>query len=95
MVKALYIVYALATVATVEACKKTCTASTSSGGICNSKCTNACESYPTTDARDDFLAALQNSGYSCSAVATNGVKCKKTSAFGRCSAHHWSCGSGC
>ncbi|KAH6884003.1 hypothetical protein B0T10DRAFT_494172 [Thelonectria olida] len=95
MVNALYIIYALAAVASVEACKKTCTATTSSGSTCNYNCTNACESYPTKDARDDFLAALQNAGYSCSAVATNRVKCKKTSGFGGCSDHHWSCGSGC
>ena len=96
MVNVNYILYALAaTAATVEACKKTCKATTSVGGTCNYKCTNACETYPTMDARDDFLAALQTSGHSCSAVATNKVKCKKTKAFGKCADHHWSCGSGC
>lgn len=95
MVNALYFLFALATMGSVEACTKTCVATTSSGSTCNYKCTNACESIGTKVARDNFLAALQNAGYSCSAVATNGVTCKKTSSFGGCSDHYWACGSGC
>ncbi|PLN81740.1 hypothetical protein BDW42DRAFT_89397 [Aspergillus taichungensis] len=96
MVKILPLLTLLAAAATsVEACKQTCKVSSKGLSSCSYKCKNVCDSYPTKDARDDFLANLQSAGHSCTAVSTNGVKCKKTKSFGDCGSHHWSCGSGC
>ncbi|KAF4457918.1 hypothetical protein F53441_271 [Fusarium austroafricanum] len=94
MVKPLFIVYALAAIAGVEACKKTCTAA-AEGTTCSYTCTHVCKDISAKNARDTFLAALQNAGHSCSAVGTSGVKCKKSSKFGSCYDHHWSCGRDC
>ncbi|KAH6867723.1 hypothetical protein B0T10DRAFT_502157 [Thelonectria olida] len=95
MVNPLYVVYALATVAGVQACKRTCSATSDTGTTCTYNCTKMCSSLPATEARDTFLAALQSAGHSCSAKGTRGVTCKKTSKFGSCYDHYWSCGSGC
>ena len=95
MVNVLYLVSVLAAIAGVDACKRTCSPTGSSGGYCNYNCVNACSSISATLARDTYLAALHSHGYSCSAVGTRQVKCKANAAFGSCYDHYWSCGSGC
>ncbi|CAG7564264.1 uncharacterized protein B0J16DRAFT_343086 [Fusarium flagelliforme] len=95
MVNPLYVVYVLSAITGVQACKRTCSATGDSGGTCTYNCTHVCSSISANEARNTFLAALQNGGNSCSAVGTSGVKCRKTASFGSCYNHYWSCGSGC
>ncbi|WZH39202.1 Kinetochore complex Sim4 subunit Fta4 [Fusarium acuminatum] len=95
MVSLSYVIYALSAIAGVQACKRTCTATGDSGTTCSYSCSQVCSSISANLARNTFLAALQNGGNSCSAVGTSGVKCRKTSKFGSCYDHYWSCGSGC
>ncbi|CAJ0552630.1 Ff.00g007080.m01.CDS01 [Fusarium sp. VM40] len=95
MVSLSYVIYALSAIAGVQACKRTCTATGDSGTTCSYSCSQVCSSISANLARNTFLAALQNGGNSCSAVGTSGVQCRKTSKFGSCYDHYWSCGSGC
>lgn len=96
MVSLRYVVCALAAVSGVQAqCKRTCRATSDAKGLCTYNCTAMCSSLPATEARDNYLSALHSAGHSCKAKGTRGVECKKTSAFGSCYDHYWSCGSGC
>ncbi|RKK58405.1 hypothetical protein BFJ69_g17396 [Fusarium oxysporum] len=92
MVNLLYIVYALSAVAGVQACETTCSATGDSGSTCSYICNQACPDVPAHEARNNFLAALQSGGHSCSAVGASGVRCQKTDGFGSCYDHYWLCG---
>ena len=95
MVKATFFISALALLAGVEACKRTCTPTKDKGGVCTYSCTKMCSDLGAKEARDEFLSNLQSAGHKCSASGSSGVKCTKNSSFGSCYDHHWSCGSGC
>lgn len=90
-----YVVYAIAVVSGVEACKRTCDIASDKNGYCYYKCTDVCDNVPASQARSKFLADLRSDGYSCSGEGRTVVKCKKTGHFGDCNDHHWSCGRGC
>ncbi|KAH7196200.1 hypothetical protein DER44DRAFT_792588 [Fusarium oxysporum] len=94
MVKPTFLVYALATVAGVQACKKTCTSTGEVSGRCNYKCTDACPDLGPTAARNKFLSALLED-YDCRKSGAAGLSCKKTAAFGSCGSHYWKCGDDC
>ncbi|QPC69293.1 hypothetical protein HYE68_000045 [Fusarium pseudograminearum] len=95
MVNPLYLFSALCMVAGVQACKRTCSATGDSAGTCSYNCTHVCSSISANEARNTFLAALQSSGNSCSAVGTSVIHCTKTASFGSCYDHYWLCGRGC
>ncbi|KAL5585901.1 hypothetical protein FOBRF1_015771 [Fusarium oxysporum] len=94
MVKPTFLVYALATAAGVQACKKTCTSTGEVSGRCNYKCTDACPDLGPTAARNKFLSALLED-YDCRKSGAAGLSCKKTAAFGSCGSHYWKCGDDC
>ncbi|KAJ9412803.1 hypothetical protein FOXG_22779 [Fusarium oxysporum f. sp. lycopersici 4287] len=94
MVKPSFLVYALAAVAGVKACKKTCKTTGEKNGRCYYKCNDACPDLGPTAARNAFLDALEQD-YDCRKWGAAGLSCKKTKAFGSCSIHYWKCGEDC
>jgi len=96
MVNVSFLALALATtIATVNACERTCSLDSESGGYCYYSCWQACSSLSETTARNNFGKALRRAGHDCVDTGANGEKCKKTSSFGSCGSHYWNCGSGC
>ncbi|KAH7114139.1 hypothetical protein B0J13DRAFT_656418 [Dactylonectria estremocensis] len=98
MVKLLYIVYTLATIAGVQACSWTCwlvgTATDRHGGTCTYSCFGACPGMRENQDRDEFLSSLHSHGHSCS-VLEGSIVCRRTAKFGGCYDHYWMCGSDC
>ncbi|EFY95414.1 kinetochore complex Sim4 subunit Fta4 [Metarhizium robertsii] len=57
-----YVVYAIAVVSGVEACKRTCDIASDKNGYCYYKCTDVCDNVPASQARSKFLADLRSDG---------------------------------
>ncbi|KAG8353845.1 hypothetical protein FVEN_g13176 [Fusarium venenatum] len=95
MVNSLFILSIFYVAAGVQTCKRTRSVIGDNANICSYNCTHICSSISANEARNTFLAALQSSGKSRSAVGTSAIECTKTASFGNCYDHYWSCGRGC
>jgi len=82
-------------IASVNACERTCSFDREASGYCYYSCWQACGDVSETSARNNFANAMRGNGHTCTNVGASEVKCKKTAAFGKCSSHYWNCGNGC
>jgi hypothetical protein len=94
MVKAIFAVV-LALFATANACNTACSTSAEKNGRCYYNCTDACSSLSATTLRNSFLNGLEQEQFDCRDEGATGLSCVKSSAFGGCGTHYWTCGSGC
>ncbi|KAK4135825.1 hypothetical protein BT67DRAFT_335415, partial [Trichocladium antarcticum] len=69
----LSVVSVLGCLAMADACVTTCSATSETSTQCNYTCTKMCSSLSAGAARNNFLAALKNSGYDCTSTGVTGV----------------------
>ncbi|ORZ14590.1 hypothetical protein BCR42DRAFT_452342 [Absidia repens] len=76
----------------VWACDTACSSTGERNGKCYYSCSEGTCHMTANHHQHMFLEGLSQHGYQCRGIGVSGVECDKTSNFGGCYEHRWTCG---